>query len=222
MATSFVNKTEVAFSSRTSLEATKPAESIAGDWLGVFPYIEKAKPLACEGGTEFPVGQLTWNVSKRAAGFWLVHDGTAGKVKVSWEGSEAAGSTLLVLAYRGVKTVTPINVASAWEEKVSSTSSVCPSVTTTAKACRVVAVTSNVGGLAVTEAPAGMTLRSQLSPDAADVEQAEAEPSGAKTFKYATPSVTAVMTFALSPPEEVIASLTATRPLSLRNRIRQP
>lgn len=221
MAIPFVNKSELTFATRSSMEGSKPPESVIGDWLGVFPYIEKAKALACEGGTEFPVGQLTWNVSKRAAGFWLVHDGTAAKIKVTWEGAEATGSTLLILAYREVK-ATPINVVSAWEEKVSATSSVCPSVTTTTKACRVVAISSNVGGLAVSETPAGMTLRSQLSPDAADVEQAEAGASGTKTYKFATPSVTAVMTFALAPPEEVIASLPATRPLSLRNRIRQP
>jgi hypothetical protein len=189
------------FGTRTSMEVEKPAGSKEGDILCIFPYVEvNGKVISIAGATEI-TPQAQSGITFRQGAFWLVHDGTANKIKVTWEGSESKGCVVAIDAWRGVDQKNPIDVTSVLTAFTSTKTPKAPSiVTVTANAVEVVMEVNNAGTL-LNKAPAGFTIRTNYSPATASIVRETGGATGETELELTTARTGLVMSFALKPAE---------------------
>lgn len=189
------------FGTRTSMEIEKPAGSKEGDILCIFPYVEvNGKAISISGATEI-TPQAQSGTTFRQGAFWLIHDGTANKIKVTWEGSESKGCVVAVDAWRGVHPTTPIDVTSVLTAFTATKTPESPSITTLTKQTTQVVMEVNSTGALLSKTPAGFALQTNYSPATISRTRENAEATGKTTLEFSANRTGLVMSFALKAAE---------------------
>jgi hypothetical protein len=203
-APSYVASKLLEFGARTSMEIEKPAGSKEGDLLCIFPYVEvNGKVISITGATEI-TPQAQSGTTFRQGAFWLVHDGTASKIKVTWEGSESKGCVVAVDAWRGVDQKKPIDVTGALTAFTSNKTPNSNSITTVTENTVQVIMEVNGSGTLLNKSPEGFALRTNYSPATVSRVREAKGATGGTGLELTTARTGLVMSFALKaaePPE---------------------
>jgi len=187
----------------TSLTINVPAGNV-GDLLLLAVSAAGSSTINTPAGWNLVDGGLCNGSVCYLAVFSRIATGTETSVTVTWTGNEASAGG--IIRYRGVNTLTPINVSGFSTGR--STTPTAPSVTTTVGSTRVVRIMGADGnGLSGNPYPAGHTGRfavqrsgsGSTSTAAADTGQTSAGPTGTAAFALTARQRWRAVTVAVSP-----------------------
>lgn len=184
----------------TSIEISKPTGSETNDILLLAASISTEKAMSVSGGTATLIGTQKNFAGARTALWWVKHDGTATKLKVTWEGEALTGFGCSICAYRNCHLTEPVHKNTEPEEKPSSTTATVGKVTTTVANCRIVILETNPNGNEPTIVTDPWNPRVRMAPMLADRLLAAAGESAAATWTLSVARVQVVQTIALQPP----------------------
>lgn len=190
------------------MEFEKIAASGEGDCYVVLPYTAQGslkKYTVQQSGGSVGVSQITPDVYSHSyqQGSWLVfHDGTSGKIKVTWEGGESSFYARVVDVYRGVDPENPIDVTGTIEIDAAATTTKWASIKTVHDGAMEYGYVVSGLGTNNEGVPAGFTQRTQFSPHTFERYQASGgTETGEIEVKMAGSSNLKKHHFALKPEE---------------------
>lgn len=198
---------ETTYAARTSIEGEKPGTPTLGRALLVVSYVEASAKVQSISPAAKESTQAASGASFRI-GVWIVEDdGTPGKIKVTWEGSESKGCVLLIVPLEGVDMTHPFDVLGTITN-AGTVSSVEPaSVTTVTAAAMQFIMEVNGTGSNLKETPSGFTLDKNGSPALVHREKATAGETGKTKLELTgSSSNTTTLNLAIRPKAEAAAN----------------
>jgi hypothetical protein len=201
VAIAYKGNKELGYVERTSMELEKPGES--GQIVLIWIYVENPtlKKFTVEQGSN-ACTQITPDVLAGAAfctgAYWCVHDGTSSKIKVEWEGAAKHGSVLVLDAFSGVDTTTPVDVTGVIQTG-EATALKWAALEIVTKGAWQIGMQSNTSGEGLSSTPAGWTLRTNSSPQTFSIERAATGATGETEIKWTVKHLSARCTMALRP-----------------------